>query len=678
MGASAVWPAESQRVAGRRPNRHQSGRAWARRASHALTSCVAVAALPCLAAIDPPPVSAFTDPPRFDHAALSPLGTWFARSGLDGDRGRLKVIAYPGGEVRLDLALRDGGRIRSLQWKSDDMLVFEVRGRPVRFGEGCGAFDWRGDASVVMVFDAKARSHRRLAWGTVVDMLAAHPYAVLVACDTVNRIDTRSGWGRRAASPSDAGHGARYRFPTPLLALDGYVADRRGNVVFNVVTAETLEQMVFRRERGAWQRADAWADSPGWLPIAAGPEAKSWYALATGADGTLVLALHHGADGRSELLAANPVVDVSRVLFAGGRAYAAQFDAGYPTTEYIDTSHPLARQHAELARLFPGRRVTLTSWTADYARSLAVVEGDRMPGDLVLVDAVSGSVERLMGRRPGLEASVLAPMTPVEFRARDGATVHGYVTGEAGRRPGATVVLVHDGPHGARDTWGFHALGQLLASRGYQVLQVNFRGSGGYGEPYARRGFGEWGGVMQDDLTDATRWAVEAGIADPDAICILGAGYGAYAAVMGVVRNPRTYRCAVGIGGVYDLEAAAKVPEYSYRFPGLRQTRDRAGSSGLAARSPVHHAALIDAPVFLAHGTDDGRSPVRQSRRMQRILRRAGKVVEFLPLEGQGHEIRNREMRRGLYERVLRFLRTHAEPKKGEHRRSAEAVSEGR
>ena len=567
-------------------------------------------------------------------------------------------MTYPGGEVKLNLALRDGGRVRGMYWNSDDVLIFAVHGRPRDLDAGCGAFDLRGDARVLWMFDARTSYYGVLARGTVVDMLPGEPDALLVdACDAVYRVVTPGRLGLRPVRPSDAGYRIAYRFPARLFALDGYVADRAGRVVFNVATNTAFDQQVFRRVAGHWELVGAARLGDGWVPLGPGPADDSWYVLDGAGAATAGLGLRYDLDDRRELLARHPKVDVSRVLFADRRAYGVQFDPDYPSTRYLEPRHPLARQHAELRRMFPGQRVTGTSSTTDYTRLLAVVEGDRMPGMLLMAYADTGNVEQLMRRRPGLEPSMLSPMVPVEIAVRDGATVHAYVTGlPAARRPGPTVVLVHDGPHGVRDVWGFHAVGQLLANRGYQVLQVNFRGSGGYGHEYARRGVGEWGGLMQDDVTDATRWAIEAGIADPDRICIMGTGYGAYSALMGTVRAPRTYHCAIGVAGVYDLVAAAKGRGFNDRHVGLHQVRDKVGKSGLRELSPANQADRIEVPVLLAHGTQDARSSFKQARRMRDALVKAGNEVEWVPLAAQGHDLKNHETRRDLYERILRFL----------------------
>lgn len=224
------------------------------------------------------------------------------------------------------------------------------------------------------------------------------------------------------------------------------------------------------------------------------------------------------------------------------------------------------------------------------------------------------------------------------------------------------VVMVHGGPHGIRDFWGFNTQVQLLASRGYHVLNVNFRGSGGYGRSYMRKGFGEWGALMQDDVTDATRWAIDTGIADPDRICIFGASYGAYSALMGVAREPELYRCAIGAAGIYDLSILDSSGDIRQGRGGLAFLRQvMRGTQDDPERSPVNLADRIKAPVLLMHGGGDRRAPMEHARRMRAALKEAGNPAEWLYDIRQGHGAAGNEPRREMYQRVLDFLAENTE-----------------
>jgi dipeptidyl aminopeptidase/acylaminoacyl peptidase len=246
-------------------------------------------------------------------------------------------------------------------------------------------------------------------------------------------------------------------------------------------------------------------------------------------------------------------------------------------------------------------------------------------------------------------------MRPVRVPGADGAPMPGYLTlpsGHTGRNLPA-VVLPHGGPY-SRDSWGFDPLVQLLASRGYAVLQVNYRGSTGYGEAWLAAGFQGWGTVMHDDITAAARWLVADGIADPRRLCIVGWSYGGYAALIGAVKQPDLYRCAVSIAGVSDLKAIAR--EDNRFYGGAAAARQSTGTQDLDSQSPRARAAEIKAPVLLVHGHADVSVVVDHSEKMADALKRAGKPHELLVIRNGDHSLRMPAMRQALYERLAAFL----------------------
>jgi dipeptidyl aminopeptidase/acylaminoacyl peptidase len=197
----------------------------------------------------------------------------------------------------------------------------------------------------------------------------------------------------------------------------------------------------------------------------------------------------------------------------------------------------------------------------------------------------------------------------------------------------------------------------MLAQAGYAVLQLNFRGSGGYGDAFHKAGARQWGLAMQDDLTDATRWAIAQGIADPARICISGASYGAYASLMGVAKEPDLYKCAIGYVGVYDLPMMHAKGDTRWSTAGRGFLKDWLGNpETLADTSPNRLAEHIKVPVFLAAGGEDERAPIEHSRLMEKALKNLGKPVESLYYETEGHGFYTQEHNREFYTRVLAFL----------------------
>jgi dipeptidyl aminopeptidase/acylaminoacyl peptidase len=323
--------------------------------------------------------------------------------------------------------------------------------------------------------------------------------------------------------------------------------------------------------------------------------------------------------------------------------------------------HPAARTQQAVQRAFEGNEVSFISHSADGRRAIVFVQSDVAPGEYFLFDTQTKKADMIMAARQWIDLKKMRPKEPVSIKARDGLPLHGYLTRPAGNSPSPLVVLPHGGPHGIRDEWGFDTEVQLLASRGYAVLQVNFRGSGGYGTDFEVAGYRQWGAKMQDDLTDATRWAIEQKIAPPERICIYGASYGGYAALMGIAREPNLYRCAIGFAGVYDLELMLHSGDIPRSKLGLDYLDLALGSdlADLRARSPVNSAASITAPVLLIHGKEDWRADYRQAIRMKTALEKAGKPVEWVSLSGEGHGVYDDRTRLEVYETILKFLDTH-------------------
>jgi len=335
--------------------------------------------------------------------------------------------------------------------------------------------------------------------------------------------------------------------------------------------------------------------------------------------------------------------------------------SGYSAREndyWLLQDDPAAQTYQALQRAFPQQRVRVTSNSADGRLVIVRVDSDVNPGDYYLFDTVAKKADFLRGGRIWIEPKQMRPKEPFTFKARDGLELHGYVTRPTGDSPYPMIVLPHGGPHGVRDTWEYDPEVQLLASRGYAVLQVNYRGSGGYGIDFETSGYGEWGAKMQDDVTDATRWAIEQKIAIADRICIYGGSYGGYAALMGVAREPDLYRCAIGYAGVYDLPLmfeSGDTPESRFGRDYLeRVLGDDVGK--LRERSPVYMAQNIKAPVLLIHGKDDTRADYEHAKRMRAALEQHQKKVEWLALGGEGHGVYDEDSRRDVYERILQFL----------------------
>ena len=602
-----------------------------------------------------PPIGAFTDLDAISTIQLSPMGDYLAfimRQDGDEERATFRLLTRPDHKIQINRNFEEGRQITTLDWVADHHLAATL---DFRSGRSAGR-----DFRMLMVVAAKSGRASFLGCCRIIDKLAADPRHILLS--SVSTGDDRFGEVRRVRAD---GRGRPAVLASGAVPWGRFVTDRDGAVAFNIGdNANDQTEVYYRKGRGPWHLAASHGyGEPGWVPLRpAGTEGK-FYTRDTREAPTAALGIYNARqDEHEEAVLRHPVVDVGPLLLdAQGRAWGVRLNYHFPEVVYLLPDHPLAKKHAMLRRAYPGDRVEFTSSTSDYGLSVAEISSDRKPGDFVLVDVAAKRIEPINSRRPGLLPEQLSVMQPVELKVRDGTTVYGYVTSHLDTpEPGPMVVLLHGGPHGIRDSWGFNWEAQLLASRGYHVLQVNYRGSGGYGNEYLSAGFGEWGGRMQDDVTDATRWAVATGIAAHERICIYGGSYGAYAALMGTVREPDLYRCAIGLAGVYDLTAMDSHGDIRARRSGLRYLDKVLGSTEKRrARSPVHQAERIQAAVMLLHGSLDRRAPLEHAERMRDALQSAGKTVEWHTAQNQGHGVAGRAQRRQTYETILAFLAKH-------------------
>ncbi|PSK88783.1 dipeptidyl aminopeptidase/acylaminoacyl peptidase [Murinocardiopsis flavida] len=331
-----------------------------------------------------------------------------------------------------------------------------------------------------------------------------------------------------------------------------------------------------------------------------------------------------------------------------GEILAARFVGRRPRIEVLDER--FAEVYAALSALSDGVLGTLSSDDAGQ-RWVATFVHDRDPAVAWYYDHATGRSRRLFRPYPHLDPADLAPMEAVAFTARDGLPLHGFLTLPVGAAPEGLplVLVVHGGPW-LHETWGYSAQAQFLANRGYAVLQVNFRGSTGYGRRHTVAGIGEFAGAMQDDLLDAAAWAVDQGYADPQRIGIMGASYGGYAALVGVTATPDRFAAAVDVVGIADLASFLRsLPPFSRPylmnnwFAYVGDPDDPAQEADMLVRSPIGRVDRITTPLLIAHGANDARVMRAESDGVVASLRGRGVPVEYLVAEDEGHGFANPE-----------------------------------
>ena len=323
-----------------------------------------------------------------------------------------------------------------------------------------------------------------------------------------------------------------------------------------------------------------------------------------------------------------------------------------------------AMQHVQdtLEKAFPGQAVTIYSKDAGGKTYVFEAQGPKNPPILYMYTTANHHVDVVQEAYPQLKPTDLGDVKPYDYKSSDGLAIHAYLTTPPGKEAKnlPLVVFPHGGPED-RDSMAFNWWTQFMASRGYAVLQPNFRGSDGYGRGFVRAGDGEWAGKVQDDVQAGVKKLIAEGVVDPKKICIVGASYGGYMALAGASFSPDLYACAISYAGLSDL--SYMVSSSSFESEGSSLWRRRIGadkdSSKLNSASPVNFADKVKIPVLLIHSEKDATVSIDQSEKEESALRHAGKQVEFVRLAGDDHYLELADARIKLLKEVERFLAAH-------------------
>lgn len=369
-----------------------------------------------------------------------------------------------------------------------------------------------------------------------------------------------------------------------------------------------------------------------------------------------------------QMVYAHPEVDVAGASYSRLRKVltTANYVTDKPGEHFFDadTRQLMERLRAKL----PGYEVNLQSATDDEQRFIVAAYNDRTQGARYVYDRKSDALVKMGDIAPWLPEARMARMQPISYKSRDGLTINGYLTLPAGKEQAKNVACVVN-PHGgpwARDIWGYNPEVQFLASRGYCVLQMNFRGSTGYGRAFWEASFNQWGLTMQDDITDGVQWLIKQGVADPKRIGIYGASYGGYATLAGITTTPDLYAAAVDYVGVSNLLTFMNsIPPYWKPF--LEKLHAMVGhpekdKERLTATSPALNADKIKTPLFIAQGAKDPRVVKSESDQMVEALKKRGVTVQYMVKDNEGHGFANEENRFEFYEAMEKFLAQHLKP----------------
>ncbi|HQR71926.1 MAG TPA: S9 family peptidase [Burkholderiaceae bacterium] len=632
----------------------------------------------------PLPVEDFFRNPRFTQVTLSPSGRYLAAIVPNNDRRNIAIVDLNDtSRINLITAFRESD-VRSVAWVNDDRLVYSLVDlqRPVADQLGAGLFAVNRDATQYRELSpVETRDSRGGRANTTVPRFAAL-YAVMrpvqgddiiISSNERNarfpdlfRVDTKSG-RKTLITESRPGDVALwvidrdYAARAALTTADKFAADK-----------DKLKQTFWYRESAA----APWRKVVEFHPFTE-PE-KQVTPVAFDYEGRLIVSARNGEDREAlyyfdaagnklgEKLIAHKDYDVEGGLifdYNTKKLVGARIEGEKPQQVWFDKDW--ATWSKMLDQALPGR-INLISRNTDGKRLLVFSFSDRDPGKYYLFDTEKRQLVEFLSVMPWIKPEQMAEMRFIRYPARDGMSIPAYLTLPPGKpaKDLPLVVLVHGGPYLRGETWNFDRESQFLASRGYAVLQADFRGSMGYGWKHYASGLKQWGLTMQDDLNDGVDALVKQGIVNRDRVCIAGASYGGYAVMMGLVRDPQVWKCGVNWVGVTDLSLLTSATWSDtnrywddagewYKFAVGDASADKLR---FEQTSPLRNAGRITKPVLMAYGADDQRVPIEHGERMKAALEANNVAVEYVLYTKEGHGFLLEANNIDFWKRVEAFL----------------------
>lgn len=631
------------------------------------------------AAQPPPSVKDFVGHPAYGTARISPDGDYLAVTVDNGEQDVLTILRTSDLKVLKVNQLPDKKSVGQFQWISANRLMFNAVKKMGGYAQPFSLGEWYAvnadgtQATPVIFRGTRDATQRGKTVGfesfSLLDTLkkddrnvimqARYPRSDEGAGTEVVRLDTitgrRTSLGRAPKSNCSIALDAGKQ---PRFAVCSSSRDESGE------HDERTE--LYRRDDQSWTLVNASKSDGKHLSVNRTTENGTVYAMQDDGKEPSAVGTLDTATGEFKQLFADQIADISQFIWSMDQnsLIGVVTEAGAPKVTLLDETHADAELYASLAASFEGQKVDFSSYTDDGKKILVSVYSASNPGELYLFDRTTNKARFLMARMAHLDPARMASVKPFSFTARDGRLIHAYLTlpnGSEGRNL-PLIVNPHGGPIGPRDDWGFNPEAQLFASRGYATVQVNFRGSGGYGKAFQDAGHRQWGQGIQNDILDATHWVIDNGYADKDRICIYGGSFGGYSALMAPIREPGLFKCTFGYVGVYDVDMMFKRGDIPDSANGQRYLRRTHGTdtASWAQNSPARRAEEVKIPVYLAAGARDERTPPEQTELMNKALIAAGNKPEGMIIQsGEMHGFYGEEARVNLYTEMLDFFSRH-------------------
>jgi len=640
-------------------------------------TCLAILSHNAVAKIENP-AQVFSRSAEFNNVKISPNGDYLSTITTKDGKNVLLILEIKTKKPVHSVYFANNAQVGNYEWVNDERVVLQkeyLKGwqdHPIYYGELMAV---NADGSKpVYLFGYKQKGQQtgsRIKKNTpiratafILDPLPNDDRHMLVNAIPWSNTRTIDYERTQDVYRVDLYSGIRRKITHSPIGQSRFLTDHEGEVRFVAGEDKTNTTKVYYRKDNDWQNTDKLElKLEDFSPISFAHDKNSIYAAGREQGQTLGVYKINLETGEKKQIIQDDVVDPSNFWInqETRQLYAVEFENGYPGYTFVNPEESHSKILKQLLAALPGHQVRIVSESRNSEKLIIVAFNDRNPGDYYVLDTKKLKLEYLASSKQWLDPELMAEVKPINFINRDGKQIYGYLTLPHGKKAENLPLVVnpHGGPHGVRDEWGFNPQNQMLASEGMAVLQINFRGSGGYGKEFEHLGHQKWGTDIQYDIIDGTKYVIEQGFVDKDRICIAGGSFGGYSALMAPTLAPDMFKCAIGFAGVYDLPLMFKKGDVQSRRAGERYLEQVLGEDPkvLKSMSPTHNVDKLKTKILLVHGGDDERAPIEQFEALEDALKEHSYPYQKLVMDDEGHGFYNDEHQAKYYGEMLSFLK---------------------
>jgi len=614
---------------------------------------------------------------EFVNVKISPDGKHLAFAIITDSKRQLVVMELDGMKQVGGANFGAKQQVGKFYWANNERLVMEVlehdpwAERPRFFGE-LFAIDYDGKRGEIIygyrggeqqLGTKLKRKEAVRGWARVINLLPSDEENILITSQPMSA----SGQRQKTVHKLNI-YNARLSSVIAGVPTDSnyVVASDNGNLQMAVGLDKNFEKRIYKYEKDEFVDVSDQEYGRGFSVAGVSENGESvLYVDNIDTNTTSLYQLDFNTGERTQIFN-DPTVDITNVVVAsdGVTPIAIELDNGYPSYQLLKTNAVEASVFERLTAIFKGYNIRITSVDKSNSKYTIYASNEIVPGQYYLYEAENQKLHLLFSNKKDIPSEHLSQSFPFSFKASDGQSIPAYVTfpshiPETQNVP--LITLVHGGPS-ARDYWAFDREVQLLASQGYAVVRINFRGSKGYGSEFGNMSKKQWGTRVQKDIIEGTQFVINSGGIDKNNVCIMGGSFGGYSALMSATIAPELFSCIVANVGVYDLGLMFEVGDIQeYLLYGKAYLKGELGEdiSLLNAQSPVNHIEKLQVPLFLAHGGQDERVPIEHAQALKDALDKANKPYVWYYTERAGHGFFEEESRVAYFEAVAKFLKTH-------------------